>query len=423
MNESMDRALADWLLEGPEHGPREGLDRALVATRRVPQRPGWTLLERWIPMDMTVARTPSSRPLLVGLAALLLIAAVAGTILLVGAPRRALPPPFGPAGNGSIVFARDGDLFVADALTAAPRPLVTDAAVDTVPAYSQQGDAIAFLRADAGGAQRLMRVAADGSGLHELAGPFPTVDRFSWSPDGSSLLIGFTDDAARLAVVDAAGGGTKILDLPVAPDWPSWRPDGQTIAFRGHALARVEPAVYLADADGANVRRLDIPTDQSEWEDFWGVTWSPDGDRLIYTRQADLGGFIGWQLEIADIAPDGTMTATRDLPLAPEATTEMFPVWSPDGSRVAFILERHGARQVAIARADGVGDVLPVGPEFPAGAGGFSFSWSPDGQALLVSHVPRVGDQRLWAANVADGTSTEIANLSRDVPSWQRVAP
>ena len=40
MNESMDRVLADWLREGPESGPREGLERALAATRRVGQKPG-----------------------------------------------------------------------------------------------------------------------------------------------------------------------------------------------------------------------------------------------------------------------------------------------------------------------------------------------------------------------------------------------
>ena len=60
MNESIDRVLADWLDEGPEHGPREGLERALAATRRVGQRPGWTLPERWLPMQLTMTRTRRS---------------------------------------------------------------------------------------------------------------------------------------------------------------------------------------------------------------------------------------------------------------------------------------------------------------------------------------------------------------------------
>ena len=60
MNESMDRALADWLREGPEHGAqRESLERCPC---RDPsgrsQRPGWTFPERWLPMQLTL---PSAR--------------------------------------------------------------------------------------------------------------------------------------------------------------------------------------------------------------------------------------------------------------------------------------------------------------------------------------------------------------------------
>jgi len=423
MTQPTDRFLVEWFDAGPDQGPPEPLERALAVTRRTRKRPRWTFAERWLPMQTTMARTPSSRPLLTVLAVALLVLALAAGAVLVGALRHPLPEPFGLAGNGAVVFARDGDLYVADGLTAAGRPLVADPAIDSAPTYSQQGDAIAFLRADPGGAQRLMRVSSDGSGVRELAGPYATIGSVSWSPDGTTLLLGFTDDRARLATVDATGGGARILDLPVAPDWASWRPDGRSIAFRGHERAMAEPAVYVAAADGTDLRRLDIPTDRVEYEDFWGVTWSPEGDRLVYTRQQDLGGFLGWQLEIADIAPDGTMTARRDLRLDPESSTEMFPVWSPDGSRLAFILEGHGTRQVAIGRADGVGGGMRVGPEFAAGAGGFSFSWSPDGEALLISHEPRVGDQKLWAANVTDGTSTQITSLSPGVPSWQRVAP
>ena len=79
MNESMDRVLADWLREGPESGPREGLERALAATRRVGQKPGWAFLERWLPMQLTMARTPSLRPILaVVMLALLIVALWSG---------------------------------------------------------------------------------------------------------------------------------------------------------------------------------------------------------------------------------------------------------------------------------------------------------------------------------------------------------
>ena len=48
----LDPIVAEWLGEGPEAGPDRGLERALAATRRVHQRPGWTFPGRW----------PTSRP-------------------------------------------------------------------------------------------------------------------------------------------------------------------------------------------------------------------------------------------------------------------------------------------------------------------------------------------------------------------------
>ena len=88
MNESMDRVLADWLREGPESGPREGLERALAATRRVGQKPGWAFLERWLPMQLTMARTPSLRPILAVVMLALLIVALVATALFIGSQRR-----------------------------------------------------------------------------------------------------------------------------------------------------------------------------------------------------------------------------------------------------------------------------------------------------------------------------------------------
>ena len=51
MNESMDRALVDWLREGPESGPREGLERALAAKRR-------GLADRDLPSTVTLEGVP-----------------------------------------------------------------------------------------------------------------------------------------------------------------------------------------------------------------------------------------------------------------------------------------------------------------------------------------------------------------------------
>ena len=94
MNESIDRVVADWLDKGTERGPREGLERTLAATRRVGQRPGWTISERWLPMQLTMTRTASQRPIFAALTMALLIGALFASALYMGSQRglpRAVP--------------------------------------------------------------------------------------------------------------------------------------------------------------------------------------------------------------------------------------------------------------------------------------------------------------------------------------------
>ena len=96
MTNAPDRLLAEWLAEGPDLGPRHGLERALAETRRTPQRPGWTFVQRWIPMELAMRRAFVPRPLILILVAALIALALAGVILSAGSPHR-LPPAFGPA--------------------------------------------------------------------------------------------------------------------------------------------------------------------------------------------------------------------------------------------------------------------------------------------------------------------------------------
>src|SRR5262245_11739765 len=145
MNATTDRQLADFLREGPDTGPREGMERAIAATHRIGQRPGWATTERWSRMDIVMARTPNSRPFLVLATVALLIVLVASAALLAGSQPR-LPDPFGLARNGAVAFWADGDLLVADALGAAPRVLVAGPIVEGSAAFSRQGDRLAYVR-------------------------------------------------------------------------------------------------------------------------------------------------------------------------------------------------------------------------------------------------------------------------------------
>jgi len=410
MNKTTDQALVAWLHEGPESGPRESLERALAATRRTSQRPGWTFAERWLPVQLTMARMPSLRPLISIIVLALLLVAIAATALLIGSTR--VPPPFGPARNGAIVFVDKGDLLIADALDGAERTLVGGPEADSFPVFSNQGDRVAFVRGAKNGFQ-LLSVRPDGSDLRPLASLPGGIDGMRWSPDGGALLVTFAENGFRLAVVNADGSGSHELDLGMQADWASWRPGGRHIVFRGQP-GDGKSAAFIADADGTNVRKLPIET--SGELDLEGLNWSPDGTHLGFmsgSREA------GWQIGIADIDPDGALTAVRPLKFDPASFDEMLPAWSPDSTQFAFILMKNNEYHMALGRPDGTG-LRMVGPK-TFDRNGLGYAWAPDGRTLLISSRP--GTTSMWSVDVASGEATAIeAPATTTIPAWQRRA-
>ena len=422
MNESMDRVLADWLREGPETGPREGLERALAATRRVGQKPGWALPERWLPMQLTMARTPTLRPILAIMLVVLLTLALVATALYVGAQRRALPSPFGPASNGAIVYDEDGDLYIANELSGDVQPLVTGPETDGWPGFSNQGDRIAFVRVGDGDFQ-VMSVLPDGSNVEVLADLPGEFNGYGWSPTGDALLVNLSEaglSGFRYAIVNADGSGSRDLDLGTAADYASWRPNGRHIVFRGHDVETGMSSAFIADADGTNIRRLDI--DATQDVDFENLGWSPNGEHLSF-MSAGVDGVTGWQINIADIDADGNLTDLRPLKLDPDSSDERNPAWSPDSTKLSFMQEKDSTRQIGIFNADGTGYRL-VGPETSASQI-LGAAWSPDGKTLLITEFPdfepaREKLRKVWSVDVATGEQTEVQN---PVGSWQRVTP
>ncbi len=283
-----DSQIAAWLAAGPDEAPPEPLARALATTRRSRKRPRWTFPERWLPVQLTMTRTRSQRPIFAVVMLALLIVALVATALYIGSQRRLPPSPFR---NGAVVYAQDGDLFIADQLDGTSRPLVAGPDADSNPVFSPQGDRLAFVRESPNWlSSQIMTVRLDGSDIKELATVGGWGVHLSWAPDGSALMASALSARCECTwehhIIETDGSGSRLMDAAtevasgkVASGPAAWRPGGRQIAYLGWHEDTL--TAFVADADATNVQWSAIgPTrPPTEWEglETQGLDWSPGG--------------------------------------------------------------------------------------------------------------------------------------------------
>jgi serine/threonine protein kinase/Tol biopolymer transport system component len=113
---------------------------------------------------------------------------------------------------------------------------------------------------------------------------------------------------------------------------------------------------------------------------YVGVDLSPDGKRFAVHRHEGTGG-DSWSFDLAQGRMQRlTFDTTQD---------NSSPVWSPDGTRIAFASVRANKWGLYVKSADGTGaEELIVESEAPKAP----MSWSPDGKVLVYWQLGGAGD-------------------------------
>jgi Tol biopolymer transport system component len=116
---------------------------------------------------------------------------------------------------------------------------------------------------------------------------------------------------------------------------------------------------------------------------YAGIDLSPDGKRFVVHRHEGTGG-DSWSYDLAQGRMQRlTFDATQD---------NSSPIWSPDGTRIAFASLRANRFGLYVKSADGSGsEELIIESETPKAP----MSWSPDGKLLVYWQFAAVGDA--WA--------------------------
>ncbi len=127
---------------------------------RTRQRPAWTFLERWLPMDIAVRRQGVPRAVLVFAVLALLMTLLVATVAFIGT--RPSQPPLAAATNGLLAFASGGDIVVVEPDGSGRRTLISGASELGGMAYSPDGRRLAYWSRALSGTWELIVVGADG---------------------------------------------------------------------------------------------------------------------------------------------------------------------------------------------------------------------------------------------------------------------
>ncbi len=188
--------------------------------------------------------------------------------------------------------------------------------------------------------------------------------------------------------------------------------DGERVAF-GECDAAGVSQIVTARPDGSQRRTLTTGSQPS-----WFPSYSPDGRRLLFTRDTPAGPEL-WAMNA-----DGS--AARPLMIGVAALAGS---WSHDGRRIAWAQSPGPGQRLKIWIADANGGnrtrlTAETRPEVDENVP----RWSPDGRRIVFTSNRREGLYEIWLADVATGFLTRLTTAYRDstlaadieqkVPAW-----
>jgi Tol biopolymer transport system component len=322
-------------------------------------------------------------------------------------------PAFSPDGN-QVAFQWDGenednrDIYVKVLGSETPLRLTTDPAEDGLPAWSPDGRTIAFVRRTSIQQTDLMLIPSLGGAerkLAELAPPEKTqISAPEWSPDGKWILISAMfpgpERSGLLRISVETGEASQLTDPGVLKQdrYPKVSVDGSMLLFiRGNLFSPGD--IYAARIDpGGNLKESphQIPTGQIR---MMFARWSVDGREIIAAAPAGVFRFPS----------AGTDTPER-IPIA-------FPYYFDISKKGSRMVMSSGRGDVNIWHVDLDSNGLPAKNSAPKRMLASTFrdaypQYSPDGTSIAFYSNRGGGATQTWVAKVADQQARQVTSSS-----------
>jgi YD repeat-containing protein len=192
------------------------------------------------------------------------------------------------------------------------------------------------------------------------------------SPDGTRIAFDSDRDGERgVYVADADGLNVRRVSPPGFAAVPSWAPDGRRLAYVRSGPGARTWNVWVHDLASNTLARVTA----HRYGQAWGAAWFPDGRRIAYSHET--------RLIVADLE-----RGTRRVFGSPIARRLVrTPAVSPDGRRVVFQVYRDGAWLLDLD--DGSMRRILADPTAE------EFAWDASGRRLAF-HSRRSGTWSIW---------------------------
>ena len=188
---------------------------------------------------------------------------------------------------------------------ARPTQFTTSAGLDLYPAFSPDGESLAYSSDESGSFEIYVKPLTRGARVVQVTSDGRQNVQTAWSPDGRYIAYHSARENGIWVVPATGGSARKLTDFG---NGPAWSPDGRRLVFHTKSFTSVAGsdqacggavgAIWVVAAQGGEAFQVPLPPDSAVCQNT-DPSWTPDG-RIIFARKQP--GFT----EITSIAPDGS---------------------------------------------------------------------------------------------------------------------
>ena len=240
----------------------------------------------------------------------------------------------GPVGDREIK-----EVYIADYDGANPTRVTVTKSLNITPAWSPDGQAIAYTTYRRGYQDIFVSFIHQGR-FDTPANGSPSRQNYlpAWSPDGSKIAFTSNRDGnPEIYVMNRDGSGLRrMTNNPSIDVTPTWSPTGNELAWVSDRTGN--PQIYIMNADGTGQQKI---TSESYCD---RPTWSPDPwNEIAYASRSG----AGFDIRLYSFKTHESVRVTDGI------GSNESPAFAPNGRHIAFTSTRNGKQQIFTIARDG----------------------------------------------------------------------